>query len=450
MSIQALSRVFTLKRLIEDPYAQLVLINLADNADEHGRNSFPGIKKMARNSCMCERSVQRKLRWLEENGFIRKSEATEVIQYLPEYKRPTVWEICMDRDETLPAPTDRKPRTPRKDENQAEETDDTTQDTDAGACETPGASQSPGAGKAPDGSRTPDALRVTSPVTVQSPKPSHEPITPLSPKGDISPRGDSAENNTPTISQSSNAPDLDVEPNQGFGFTGENRRSDDAVVGDNVSASDCDALLKRFAELLAGEQVTAKPPRARDQRAAAGLLAEHSQMEILELVLWAAKNPFWRPKMLSMSEFARRWERLWQERRGEIEQRRLRAKHVKSGIMSAKDEEEKDPHAAVLVSCETVTQCPVFGYSSFQHGRSNSRIAFAQNHLNGSIRRDKCPVCAYDERNLALHGNARTTEAVKRARIEANEQTKRWKEHLRRKEEQPASFDRMPSMERSA
>ncbi|WP_190972963.1 helix-turn-helix domain-containing protein [Bifidobacterium rousetti] len=450
MSIQALSRVFTLKRLIEDPYAQLVLINLADNADEHGRNSFPGIKKMARNSCMCERSVQRKLRWLEENGFIRKSEATEVIQYLPEYKRPTVWEICMDRDETLPAPTDRKPRTSCRGESQTEEADDTEQDADAGACEAPGASQSPGAGKAPGGSKTPDALRVTSPVTVQSPKPSHEPITPLSPKGDISPRGDSAGNSTTTISQEPAEPDTYAEPDRGLVFTGESPRPDETFVGDNVSASDCDALLERFAELLAGEQVWAKPPRARDQRAAAKLLSEHSQMEILELVLWTAKNPFWRPKMLSMSEFARRWERLWQERRGEIEQRRIRVKRIKAGTMPAKDEEEKDPHAAVLVSCETVTQCPVFGYSSFQHGRSNSRIAFAQNHLNGSIRRDKCPVCAYDERNLALHGNTRTAEAVKRARVEADEQTKRWKEHLRQKEEKLAAFDRMLSMERSA
>ncbi|KFI50751.1 MULTISPECIES: helix-turn-helix domain-containing protein [Bifidobacterium] len=441
MSIQALSRVFTLKRLIEDPYAQLVLINLADNADEHGRNSFPGIKKMARNSCMCERSVQRKLRWLEENGFIRKSEATEVIQYLPEYKRPTVWEICMDRDETLPASSDRKPRGSRKGEDPTRDGatgDDTAQefntggsDDEPGVSQTPGASQSPGAGEAPGGSKTPDALRVTSPVTVQSSKPSYEPITPLSPKGDISPRGDSTEKVTPTTSQSSDA------SNRDFG-------------DDNVSAFDCDALLHGFAELLASEQVMAKPVRARDQRAAAKLLTEHSQMEILELVLWTVKNPFWRAKTLSMTEFARHWERLRQERRGEIEQRQIRAKRIKAGTMPAKDEEEKDPHAAVLVSCETATRCPVFGYSSFQHGRSNSRIAFAQNHLNGSIRRDKCPVCAYDERNLALHGNARTTEAVKRARIEADEQTKRWKEHLRRKEEQPAEFDRMLSMERNA
>lgn len=58
---------------IDQPLAKFVLVCIADAAGEEGR-AFPGQKRLSRMTSMGERTVRRHLAWLEENGYIRRSE----------------------------------------------------------------------------------------------------------------------------------------------------------------------------------------------------------------------------------------------------------------------------------------------------------------------------------------------------------------------------------------
>lgn len=460
MSTQALARVFELKHLIDDPYAQLVLINLADNANGHGDNAFPSVPTMAQNSCMSERSVQRKLHWLEENGFIRRSDNTAILNYLPEYKRPTVWQICMDRDDTdRPTPTrhyNRKPRKKKKTETGTDATVDAAtpaktsteqaENGDAKDTVTPGAPQ------------TPDDHTVTGLMSQQSPKPSFEPNTPLSPKGDISPQGESPTKTTPTTTshdghetsdpgtRPSPQPGIGGEPDDdGSRFAADSWSDDDPVdgwrnepsgkavgqrraAGKTIPDTDVNRLLDEFERILAAEDVHVRPLRERDRRAARQLIVEHGIASALDLAAWAAHNPFWRGKTLSVSELAKRWERLWQDRRGEAERRLFKLQNAKKARSQTNSQgDRKDPYGVSLVTSATATRCPVFGYSEFPRRTSDSRISIAQAHVDGLVPAGKCPLCAYDERNRKLHGRTRTVEALHQARKEADEQVERLK-----------------------
>lgn len=70
MSVHIASRAW--KHRVKDPGAKLVYLKLADNANDRGE-CYPSKAKIAAECEMDERTVQRKLAYLERNGFITRS-----------------------------------------------------------------------------------------------------------------------------------------------------------------------------------------------------------------------------------------------------------------------------------------------------------------------------------------------------------------------------------------
>lgn len=70
MSVHVSSRVW--KTEVGDFGAKLVLLKLADNANDHGE-AFPGRRRLATECEMSERTVDRKLELLERKGLIEKA-----------------------------------------------------------------------------------------------------------------------------------------------------------------------------------------------------------------------------------------------------------------------------------------------------------------------------------------------------------------------------------------
>lgn len=73
---------------------KIVLLKLADCADDQGRNAFPSVGRIARECCMHERSVQRALRRLEAAGLLE-------VQAGASQHRPTTYRVRTDRGVTL-------------------------------------------------------------------------------------------------------------------------------------------------------------------------------------------------------------------------------------------------------------------------------------------------------------------------------------------------------------
>jgi hypothetical protein len=63
-------RIFELAPDVVSPTERLVLLALADHADNAGANAYPGNIRMARRTSLQRRSIQKTLRELERKGFI--------------------------------------------------------------------------------------------------------------------------------------------------------------------------------------------------------------------------------------------------------------------------------------------------------------------------------------------------------------------------------------------
>ncbi|QGH74533.1 replication initiation protein [Arthrobacter phage Kuleana] len=91
MSLQAM--VWALKTApVPDPIAHLVLIGLADHANDDGTTARPSISLLAEYARCSPRSVQNKLRLLESLGLIRKGDQRGV-EHLAANRRPVVYDL---------------------------------------------------------------------------------------------------------------------------------------------------------------------------------------------------------------------------------------------------------------------------------------------------------------------------------------------------------------------
>ncbi len=70
MSIRLMSQVWDMK--LGDHIAKLVLLKLADRANDEGDSCYPTIGSICRDTEIPERTVKRKLAWLEEEGLIER------------------------------------------------------------------------------------------------------------------------------------------------------------------------------------------------------------------------------------------------------------------------------------------------------------------------------------------------------------------------------------------
>lgn len=91
MSIEALAIALN-SEVAGDPLAKLVLLGLANHADQLGRGAFPSQATLAKYAQCSVRSVRRKLDGLEAAGVIRRGDQRLVDHRRPD-QRPIVWDL---------------------------------------------------------------------------------------------------------------------------------------------------------------------------------------------------------------------------------------------------------------------------------------------------------------------------------------------------------------------
>ena len=84
-----------------------ILMLLADRADRDGTKAFPSASRLADEAGVSVRTVRYKLKSLEERGLIRRGDQT-LMAKRPANRRPTVYDLCMDRGAEV-APQEHEP-----------------------------------------------------------------------------------------------------------------------------------------------------------------------------------------------------------------------------------------------------------------------------------------------------------------------------------------------------
>lgn len=102
-----------------DPIKKLVLIALADSANDDGTGAFPGVSTIAEYANCDPRTVRRQLAALEAEGLISRGDQAAAARYISRAdRRPVVWDLNLERKREVGAPTHRKqpskrPKAPR-------------------------------------------------------------------------------------------------------------------------------------------------------------------------------------------------------------------------------------------------------------------------------------------------------------------------------------------------
>ncbi|MGO1261465.1 MAG: helix-turn-helix domain-containing protein, partial [Bifidobacterium mongoliense] len=100
MSVGAVDWAIRFAPVGSDQPARAILISLANLVDDEGRNAHPSARKLAEWNEMGVSTVRRKLKYLEQQGLIRRGDQRMVAHFDP-YHRPVVWDLCLDRKREL-------------------------------------------------------------------------------------------------------------------------------------------------------------------------------------------------------------------------------------------------------------------------------------------------------------------------------------------------------------
>ncbi|HEY0700422.1 MAG TPA: helix-turn-helix domain-containing protein [Micromonospora sp.] len=82
-----------------------MLIGLANHAHANGRAAYPSQERLAHYARKSSRSVRTDLATLERLGIIRRGDQRHVA-HLPTDRRPVVWDLALERRQTLPVALD--------------------------------------------------------------------------------------------------------------------------------------------------------------------------------------------------------------------------------------------------------------------------------------------------------------------------------------------------------
>ena len=88
MSLQAM--VWALEQPIGDAHAKLVLLALANEANRAGESAYPSQQTIADTVPCGIATVQRKLRDLEDHGYVVRGDQ-QLVSHFPSNRRPVVW-----------------------------------------------------------------------------------------------------------------------------------------------------------------------------------------------------------------------------------------------------------------------------------------------------------------------------------------------------------------------
>ena len=115
MSVRAVSWAIDQAPVGGNTTARMILVSLADKADENGRDAYKYVSAIADSIRKADSTVSRTLAWMEEIGVIERGNQHLVDSY-PEYLRPVVYDLRLD---LVQEPTERqlkkaRPGRPRK------------------------------------------------------------------------------------------------------------------------------------------------------------------------------------------------------------------------------------------------------------------------------------------------------------------------------------------------
>ena len=95
MSVAAVDWALRRAPVGADASARLVLVYLADRADDEGRDAFPSIATLVEQSHLSRSTIKRILRRLEEQGLISRGDQLKVAHYRID-RRPVVWDLHVE------------------------------------------------------------------------------------------------------------------------------------------------------------------------------------------------------------------------------------------------------------------------------------------------------------------------------------------------------------------
>lgn len=95
MSVAAVDWALRRAPVGADASARLVLVYLADRADDQGRDAFPSVATLVEQSHLSRSTIKRILRRLEEGGLISRGDQLKVAHYRID-RRPVVWNLHLE------------------------------------------------------------------------------------------------------------------------------------------------------------------------------------------------------------------------------------------------------------------------------------------------------------------------------------------------------------------
>lgn len=97
MSVQAMTWALQQQEVVES-HARHVLLCLANYADQDGRAAFPSVSRLATDTGLSTRTVQYRLRELEQTGVIRRGNQAIPVAYINQRDRiPVCYDLAMER-----------------------------------------------------------------------------------------------------------------------------------------------------------------------------------------------------------------------------------------------------------------------------------------------------------------------------------------------------------------
>lgn len=106
MSVEAVSWAINKAPVGGNVTARMILVSLADKADEYGRDAWKYTSAIADSIRKSDAMVFRTLAWLEKIGVIERGDQ-RLVDHYPEYARPVVWNLRLD---LVQEPTERQKR----------------------------------------------------------------------------------------------------------------------------------------------------------------------------------------------------------------------------------------------------------------------------------------------------------------------------------------------------
>lgn len=335
MSVRAVSWAIDRAPVGGNTTARMILVSLADKADENGRDAYKYVSAIADSIRKSDSTVSRTLAWMEEIGVIERGNQHLVDSY-PPYLRPVVYDLRLDLEQE-PTPRQReksRPGRPRKKvkdpeplrESKETETEKTPSQNETGFFEEPGKpveANDPNENKTPSQNETgffEEDAKDENPVAPVHPPRSHgcthpgrtgalhnvlkhpKTYNPSLPTGDLPAGGE-----TP--------PDGDTNTNTGTGGG--------IVAAADTGGSDAGDVIDRLAAMRSGLGLTTAEPTGRDIAKIERLIDAVASANgndraiakglIARVIEWMPANAWWLGRIDSARRLADNWDKLRNE-----------------------------------------------------------------------------------------------------------------------------------------